>query len=64
MNLLIHTMSDRELKIYVADLNKAAIAISKNKERSIQFLTDIGLLNKAGKVKRQYRDLCTPIGQD
>jgi hypothetical protein len=57
-------MSENELKTYLSDMKKAATAISKDKEKSIKFLKDIGLLNRAGKVKRQYRDLCIPIGQD
>ena len=57
-------MSDRELKSYLSELKKAATEISKDKEKSIKFLKDIGLLNKEGKVKRQYRDLCIPIDKD
>ena len=57
-------MSDKELKTYLSELKKAADAISKDKEKSIKFLKDIGLLNREGKVKRQFRDLCIPIDQD
>jgi len=57
-------MSDRELKTYLSELEKAATAISKDKEKSIKFLKDIGMLNREGKVKRQFRSLCIPIGQD
>ena len=57
-------MSERELKTYLSDLKKAADIISKDKDKSKRFLISIGLLNRQGKIKRQYRELCIPIEQD
>jgi hypothetical protein len=56
-------MSEKELKTYLSDIKKAADDIAKDKGKSERFLIDIGLLNRKGKVKRQYRKLCIPIDQ-
>jgi len=57
-------MSDKELKTYLSKIRKEANDIAKDEDKSKKFLTDIGLLNREGKVKRQYRDICIPIDQD
>jgi hypothetical protein len=57
-------MSDKELKIYLSKIRKEANDIAKDEDKSKKFLIDIGLLNREGKVKRQYRDICIPIDQD
>jgi len=56
-------MSEKELKTYLSDIKKAADDIAKDKGKSERFLIGIGLLNRKGKVKRQYRKLCIPIDQ-
>ncbi|WP_162996485.1 hypothetical protein [Mucilaginibacter celer] len=57
-------MSDKELKTYIADIRKTASDIASDEVKSKKFLTDIGLLNREGKVKKQYRDICIQIDQD
>jgi len=54
-------MSERELNTYLSDLKKNADFIAKDKNKSKRFLISIGLLNRAGKIKKQYKELCTPI---
>jgi hypothetical protein len=57
-------MSDKELKTYISDIRKAANDIASDENKSKKFLTDIGLLNREGKVKKQHRDICIQIDQD
>lgn len=56
-------MSDKELKGFISDIRKKATVIARDESKSKKFLSDIGLLNKEGKVKRQYKDICIPIDQ-
>lgn len=57
-------MSEKELNAYLLDIKKAANVIIKDEDKSKKFLQEIGLLNREGKVKKQFRDICIPIDQD
>lgn len=51
-------MSKQELIKFKKAIEDKKFEISNDKENSIKFLYSIGVLTKAGNLKKEYKDLC------
>ena len=54
-------MSGRELIALSDSIKQYTQQLSNNKEESKKFLKSVGIINKNGKLKKPYRNLCTQL---
>ena len=56
--------SAKEIIEFEAALKAYGKEIAASKEKSNQLLVRIGVITKKGNIRKPYKNLCTPQGQD
>lgn len=52
-------MSDKEIKEFIRSFNEYTKEITSTKEKSREYLQDVGLYTKKGTLKKEYKSSCT-----
>ena len=56
-------MSDKEIKRFSESIKRYTQKVNNDKVESKRFLVSVGIINKSGKLKKPYKNLCTPQDQ-
>jgi hypothetical protein len=57
-------MSHTERNQFLALIKSKKAQLEGKQKESLSFLQEAGIVNKQGKLKREYKNLCIPQGQD
>lgn len=52
-------MSDKEIKEFIRSFNEYTKEITSTKEKSREYLQDVGLYTKKGTLEKEYKSSCT-----
>lgn len=53
-----------DTKTFVEVLEKYKVRVSKTERTSKNFLVELGVITEKGNLKKNYRNLCIPMGQE